>query len=280
MVNLRGATLIVSSVILIAFAILALTLIDTSERLEGQATKIGMSGYGARLATELKTQVLLHNRRSFLYSMKKTQALEQNVEIGRQRIWHLLEEAAHFLGSKEEEVLFSEVKMGVAAYLEKRDQLQKEKLSSVDRYDQASKYVERSFESIDRFIELNIVEMTDGLDSTHAVNKVAKQRALIILFIGFILVIGIIFFIFFSILRPLSNLAAIIANYGTENSTAISDVKGVREIQSIFLHLQSMAQRLEKTALDLAKERLKLERSNRELEQFAGVAAHDFRSTI
>jgi light-regulated signal transduction histidine kinase (bacteriophytochrome) len=37
---------------------------------------------------------------------------------------------------------------------------------------------------------------------------------------------------------------------------------------------------LEETAAILAKERLQLERSNQELEQFAGVAAHDLRSPI
>jgi hypothetical protein len=104
--------------LLAVFVGAAYSLVKTSDLLDQEATDLAEAGESARMAEELKSSLLLHNRDTILHSIDHTYASKESPFSEKQTILHLLKQAVERSNSTEEEKILSSVQTEINSYIE------------------------------------------------------------------------------------------------------------------------------------------------------------------
>ncbi|HEX7028001.1 MAG TPA: HAMP domain-containing sensor histidine kinase, partial [Gammaproteobacteria bacterium] len=219
-----------------------------------------------RLAEEVKSRLLIHNRNAFLYALNNDPYRLETRRTQRAQVTSLLETIGQLANSREEEAVLDNVETEISTYFEKRRELATSSLPPVEQYTRISQDVDEAIAVVDMLIEVNLEQMDSLMRAISRQNMVANSIAVLLLFLGGIVLLIIIIGILFSVARPLTSLAETIAQYAAGESSARTDVKGLQEIRVIASNFNSMADRLE-------------ERRQEQLRFIASIA-HDLRNPL
>lgn len=248
------------------FAALSVSLIRISDLLDVDARKLVAAGESIRLAEDVKSRLLVHNRNSFLYALQNDPVRLEGRRAQRAQVTGLLITIDQLVNSPEEEAVLADVNRKISTYFEKRRDVGTLGVPPVEQYTRISQDVDEALSGIDALIEVNRKQMQDLLATIERQNMVAKSIAGLLLLLGGLVLLFIIIGIVFSVARPLTSLAALIAKYAAGDSSARSDVKGLQEIRVIASNFNFMANRLE-------------ERRQEQLRFIASIA-HDLRNPL
>jgi signal transduction histidine kinase len=250
----------------VIFAALSVSLIRMSDLLDRESRKLIAAGESIRLAEELKSRLLVHNRNAFLYTLNNDPDRLQGRRTQRAQVTSLLETIGQLANSREEEVVLAEVRRQIATYFDKRGDLTSLGVSPVEQYTQISQDVDEALAVVDMLTEVNRKQMNALMETIGRRNTVSDSIAVLLLLLGGFVLLFIIIGIVFSVARPLTSLADIIAKYAGGDSSARSEIKGLQEIRVIASNFNSMADRLE-------------ERRQEQLRFIASIA-HDLRNPL
>lgn len=88
--KLRSAVLIFGIFLVGLFGAFSFVLIKTTDLLDFQSHELAKAGESIRIAQELKSRLLSHNRNSFLYQMTKAASRFESRQAQRDEIFILL----------------------------------------------------------------------------------------------------------------------------------------------------------------------------------------------
>lgn len=264
--NLKAATIIFVVFVLGVFLALSLSLTRSSNLLDLEAKRLVTASENIRLAEEMKTRLLIHNRNAFLYSLYKDPRLLERRRSERAHVTSLLETIARLADSLKDGAMVAEAREKIAMYFENRAKLNRSSLSPVEQYQRISQDVDEALDAVDRLVLENRTQMDRLMKNIGLQNRAANRVAGLLLSLGGVVLLGIIVGILFSVARPLAALAEAIAKYGAGNNAVRTGVKGLKEIRVIGSTFNSMADRLE-------------ERRQEQLRFIASIA-HDLRNPL
>lgn len=248
------------------FTALSISLVQMSDLLDLNARKLAAAGESIRIAEEMKSRLLTHNRDAFLYELHQDPDRLISRRAQREQIVRLLETVDQLVYSEEKAAILANVKREIMAYYEKRREVSALGLSPVEWYNQISEDVDEALVVVDRLIEVNHGQMRKLMETIARQNKMANSMAvLLLLFGGFILasiIVGMLNFV----ARPLTALSGTISRYGAGDSSVRTEVKGLHEIHVIGSAFNEMADRLD-------------ERRQEQL-RFTASIAHDLRNPL
>lgn len=264
--NLKVATVIFVVFVLGVFLALSFSLSRSSDLLDLEAKRLFTASENIRLAEEMKTRLLIHNRNAFLYSLYKDPKLLERRRAEREHVTSLLETIEQLAVSLQDGAMVNEARVKIAMYFEDRSKLNASALSPVEQYQQISRDVDEALDAVDRLVLKNRGQMSRLMQEIGRQNRMADRVAVLLLSLGGVVLLGIIVGILFSVARPLTALAQAIAKYGAGDNAVRTGVKGLKEIRVIGSTFNSMADRLE-------------ERRQEQLRFIASIA-HDLRNPL
>ncbi|MEX1031772.1 MAG: ATP-binding protein [Cellvibrionaceae bacterium] len=243
--KLRTAVTIFVVLVLGLFAALSISLVRTSDLLERGARNVAIAGESIRIAEELKSRLLTHNRNAFLYSLSQDPGRLETRRAQRVEIANLLSVMTILVNDREEEVMVDELKGEINAYFARRDRLYTSALSPVEQFTNVSREVDEAIAAIDELTELNRLQMRNLVADVNQQNRVAGLIAVSLLSLGGTILLVLIVAIVTAIARPLARLTRSIELYGAGESTARAELAGLKEIREIASNFNAMADRLE-----------------------------------
>ena len=265
-VSLRTAVIIVGTLLLVLFGVLSFWLDKTTGLLDYETRELTEAHESVRVAQELKVRLLVHNRSSFLNQFGADGVAGSDQAVERGEINEYLGTAQKYLNSPEEAALLDEVTQEIDTYLQRRDSLEKGRLSPLDKYLAVSRDLDKAFSSIDRFIALNREQASAFADEIARQNAAASTLAKALFVGGGLLLVCIIVGAFWLLAQPLIGIGTVIGTYSAGDTAARIRVKGLREIQSIGSMFNSMADSLEQRRQDQLR--------------FIASIAHDLRNPL
>jgi signal transduction histidine kinase len=264
--KLKTAVTIFVALLLGLFAALSVSLVRISDLLDRSGRDLAMAGESIRLAEELKSSLLTHNRDAFLYTLQHEPARMETRRTQRIEILNLLKSMRMITNDPNEVSVLGELTGEIAAYLERRRELSISRFSPTEQYEQISRHVDESIAVADRLINLNHRQMSDLMGEINKRNHIAMLTALGLLSLGGIFLLGLIGAIFGFVARPLFRLAQSVEKYGEGHSTVRADSRGLKEIREIAGNFNCMADHLEER--------------RKEQSQFIASIAHDLRNPL
>lgn len=264
--TLKTALTIFVVLVSLIFAALSTSLIRMSDLLDLNARKLVTAGESIRLAEEVKSRLLIHNRNAFLYSLNNDPTRLESRRAQRFQVTSLLETVSQLVNSSEEEAVLADVKREISAYFERRRELAVLGIPPVEQYTRVGRDVDEALAVVNMLIEVNRGQMNGLMGAVDRQNRMADSLAVLLLLLGSLVLLGIIFGILFSVARPLSVTADVIRKYGAGRSSERTEVKGLEEIRVVASAFNSMADRLE-------------ERRQEQLRFIASIA-HDLRNPL
>lgn len=264
--NLKTATVIFVVLALGLFTGLSALLVRTVDLLDLEARKLVMAGESIRVAEEVKSRLLVHNRNGFLFSLDKDPGRLESRRDQRMQVMSLLTTVDQLVDSIEEEAVLTDVRREIENYFEQRRELSALGISPVEQYTRISQNIDDTLAVVDRLIEVNREQMIGLMKHIARQNLVADVITVLLLSLGGMVLLGTIVVIVFSVSRPLASMAEAISKYGAGENATRAEVKGVKEIRVIGATFNSMANRLE-------------ERRQEQLRVIASIA-HDLRNPL
>jgi len=243
--KLKSASAIFIFTIFSVFATMANLLRQSSILLEKQTTEMAAVGESVRLAQNIKSRLLAHNRYSLLYSIHKREdilAKQMAQSLGATR---LLSEMRPLINHPDEEAAFTFVERQIEAYLDKRRQLYFSNFSPIEQYLLASGNVEDAIAAINGLIEINNSQMNEFIGLIENRSKMDDRAAILFLSFIAIILIFVVGCVIFLAVRPLEKIKKAILAYEAGITPSLTDMKGFREIQEINKNFITMAERLE-----------------------------------
>lgn len=248
--KLKTALATSASILLLVFVTLAALLINTSDLLGVAARELAQAGESLRVAEELKSRLLVHNRDVFLYSLHQDQARLISRDSQRVKIQKMVQSLDQLIDNDEEHKIVAEVKKEIADYFAKRDELKTSPFSSVERYNHISQYVDDAITAIDRLVEMNHSQMDEQIAAVDSQNRSANRAAVILLSTGSFILLGLIIGIITMIARPLAAFMDVITAYSTGDSAMRAVPRGLWETRRIADTFNLMADRLDEKRRD------------------------------
>jgi two-component system sensor histidine kinase MtrB len=269
--NVKNAALLFASLIFGLFVLMGVSLMHMTNLLDGGAKSIAVSGESIRVAQELKSFLLIHNRNTLFHSLNRNPDDPVINQDQRAKIPNLLAEMEQLVNSEtidneEERSALAELDQEIKAYLARRDSLEASGLSSVEQYQEIGKDVDRTLAVVDRVIEINQSQMDQLIRTVDTQNKMADKIAYLLLTLGGLLLVSLLAMMFVSIAHPLKAAAKTILQYSSGSSSSRIRPSGLREIRQIGASFNSMAD-------GLAEKR-------QEQLRFIAAIAHDLRNPL
>lgn len=266
MMNLKVATVVFVVFVLGVFLALSISLTRSADLLDQEARRLMTASENIRLAEEMKTRLLIHNRNAFLYSLNRDPKLLERRRAERVQVTSLLGTIEQLAVSLKDGAKVAEAREKITMYFENRSKLNTSGLSPVEQYLRIRKDVDEALDAVDRLVSVNRAQMDRLMRSIGRQNRMADRTAVLLLSLGGVVLLGIIAGMLFSVARPLTALAEVIARYGGGDNAVRTGLKGVKEIRVIGSTFNSMADRLE-------------ERRQEQLRFIASIA-HDLRNPL
>ncbi len=241
-------------------------IIKTSNLLEQEAHELAQAGDSVRIAKEIKSRLLLHNRNTFLQALQDGVPQLITTELRHNELTDLLKSSGALNDDKHELSAIAEVEAKIAEYLKTKDKLQTTTLSALKRYELISKKVDEAIIPIDNLIDINRSQMLDLVSTTDKVNADANQMGIIILTAGSLILVLLIFGVVTSAGKPLEEISKVIIDFRTGNGSTRATISGFKEIRDIAENFNFMTERLEQTRVDQL--------------QFIAAIAHDLRNPL
>jgi signal transduction histidine kinase len=264
--KVKTATLLFTALIFGLLALLGFSLIKITTWSDQGADDLTMAAETVRVAKELKSTLLTHNRNTFLHSLyQDPRRLENNREL-QTRITMLIATLELITDSEEENLILAGLKTQTGSYLEKREQLALADLFPMEQYNEASKEVDKTFTYIEKLIERNTARMASLIEGINDRNRLADRLAIFLLITGAVVLLILIGIMFLSIVYPLRVAAETISSFSSGNVSARIKPGGLMEIRQIGSSFNSMADRLEE--------------KQREQLRFIASIAHDLRNPL
>lgn len=260
------AALLFSAVIFGLFVLLGASLITMTNLLDKEAQEIATAGASIGTAQALKSELLIHNRNSFLYSLNRNPSRLESGRVLRAAISDLLERMKQLANHQQEQAILAKLEMGIASYLETLDRLETSGRSAVDQYNEVRKDVDQTLAVADKLIGFNESQMEQLIDTVGERNRTADRIGFLLLATGGAVLLALTGMMFFFIALPLKNASATISRFGSGNSAVRVNPARLAEIRQIGSSFNSMADRLE----EKQKEQLR----------FIAAIAHDLRNPL
>lgn len=244
---MRIRTLLACFVILVLglFVVFSVYLIRVSDLLDRSARDLAMAGDSIRVAEELKSALLTHNRNAFLYSLLREPGRMESRRAQRAQILQMLDTVKVLSAGAHEKAVLDDLTVSIQAYLDQRQALTAANLSPTEEYSRISVQVDRAIAVTDRLIALNRLQMQQLISEIQVRNAAAVRAAVFLLALGgvvlLVLIVGVVSFV----VRPLSRLTRVVEYYGHGHSEARAEPKGLDEIREIADNFNGMAERLE-----------------------------------
>mgnify|MGYP002078389020 CR=1 FL=1 len=227
-------------------ATLSLGLMYIANFLDNQTNQIAASVESIRVAEELKSNLLIHSRETFLDLIQGKKIRMMNRSLIRHETQELLELAEKFISNEEEEIVINQLKTELAEYFRMREQMQNLQESPNEQYKEISKILDRSILIADKLIELNVDQSKEAQAISERQNDFADVFALTLIFITATVVIIILVLAVVTIYRPLRRLKLTLKEYSSGQAASRAEVKGLYEIRAIASSFNMMADVLEK----------------------------------
>lgn len=264
--KLRTAVAIFVVLVLGLFVALSLSLVRISSLLDRSARDLAMAGEQIRMAEELKSGILIHNRNAFLHELYGEPESRAARRAQRLAIVRLLETMATLSNTREEDAIVTEVAREIEEYVERRRELSASTLSATEHYTGISQDMDQAISAVDQLIDLSGLQMRNLVAGINSRKQMANFTALVLLSLGGIILLGLIAAIFVFAARPLAQLAQAVASYGAGDNSVRADTRGLQEIRDIASNFNTMAERLE-------------QRRQEQLHFIASIA-HDLRNPL
>ncbi len=262
----KTATAISLFLVLGLFAVWAVSLMRITYLLDHEAQALTQAGESIRVAQELKSGLLVHNRNAFLYSLTRDPIRFEDRQSQLQEMDDLLKAMARLAGTEEEAAVLVDLNDKITTYRQLRDRLDDASGAPVEQYRKISRDVDDALKAADRLIAINRAQMTELADGVSELNTTADRLALILLSLGALILLAFFIFILLFISRPLLKVSEVISRYGLGESTLRAESRSLREIAQISATFNSMADRLE----DKRQEQLR----------FIASVAHEIRNPL
>jgi two-component system, OmpR family, sensor histidine kinase MtrB len=265
--KVKTAASLFAAIIFGLFLLLGISLIRITNLLEHEAKDLAMAGESIQVATELRSYLLIHNRNTFLYSSgQESNRLSTDSNTLRMDITDFMTRMEQLFNNEEEKPVLAMLEKEIAAYLEKRNQLQTSGLSAAEHYRGTSKSMDKILTVVDKLIEVNQAQMNVLMENIDKQNKMADKIAFLLLTMGGIVLLSLMGMMFLYIARPLRSIAATISKFSSGEAPARVIPRGLMEIRQIGSNFNSMADRLE----EKQKEQLR----------FIAAIGHDLRNPL
>lgn len=264
--KLRTAVAIFVVLVLGLFVALSVSLVRITDLLDRSGRDLAMAGEKIRLAEELKSSLLTHNRNAFLYSLHREPSRMATRRAQRTEIVALLQTINLLSSNKAEEPVLAELSAEMEDYFELRDQLRGSGIPAVEQYNRISRNVDDATVVADRLIDFHRSQMRVLMENIRSRNSTAAFTAVTLLSLGSITLLCLLGAVFVFAARPLQKLTQTVASYGAGDNTARAGTKGLAEIREIAVNFNAMADRLE-------------ERRQEQLRFLASIA-HDLRNPL
>ena len=252
--------------LLAVFVGAAYSLVKTSDLLDQEATDLAEAGESARMAEELKSSLLLHNRDTILHSIDHTYASKESPFSEKQTILNLLQQAVQRSNSTDEEKILTSVQTEINNYIESFEASISGHKSPAENFIDISRSVDAAIFAIEKLVEINKDQMRVLKSNIDRQNSIADTKALVLISFGSAILLGLTIGIVFMVVRPLSTLSKVVNDYGLGDTSVRANRIGIMEIRDISSNFNSMADRLEERRRDRLR--------------FIASIAHDLRNPI
>lgn len=264
--KIKVAFAILTTIILGLFAVLSISVIEVTDILNRESKDLMKAGESIRVAQELKSHLLTHNRNSFFNAITKDITRSKGRKLQREEIIATIQEMSGLIGTEREGLALVSLKNKIVDYFNRRDELLRSSLSSIDRYDEISHNVDEILDQVDRLIEMNRQHMSDLSKSIAMQNNSINRLSVIILFSSAIILFLVFIIAAFFITNPIVELAKAISKYTHGNFKINVSEKGLLEVKNIQSAFNRMVDKLEN------KKQMQI--------QFIAAVAHDLRNPL
>jgi signal transduction histidine kinase len=264
--TLKTAVSITALLLLAVFGALSLALIRATDLLDLQVRELARAGESIIVAQSLKNRLLSHNRNSFLYQLNHDASRFESSASQRREIEDLLRQAQLLVNNEDEILVFEKVRQLMLAYLERREELDRQPGTFEEKYELASIDVDNASAVVDELVAVNRLQMDQLSASIREQNRSANRAAAILFVFGTFILSGLAFVVFRFMTRPLTELARTITLYSKGGGAVHVVPSGVAEIRTVGENFNSMTERLEEKRQDQLR--------------FIASIAHDLRNPL
>lgn len=244
----------------------ALTSIRNAELLERQAIALSKAGENIRVAKDLKTRLLVHNRNEFLYALHKDSSRYESNLAERAKIAKLLGAMELVFQGEQEAEDYSVFRKSIEAYLDVQGRLDSAPISPVERYNRASYQVDSALAAVEKLIDAVRARM-GKVQAEIAADSSSANRASVALTVlsALVLLAGALAVNSF-LSRPAARFMKCLAEYGAGRQGLRAEVRGLWEVREVSRIFNLMADRLDEKRKDQLR--------------FLASIAHDIRNPL
>jgi signal transduction histidine kinase len=264
--KLSSALIVFVLLLLSVFLGAAYSLVKTSDLLDLEATHLAEAGESARVAEELKSSLLLHNRDIILHSVDRNIDFNQTALTEKHSILQNLERAMQWSNSPDEEQILKNVKKEVESYLIGVDISVSGAAPLADKFVIMSRSVDDAIFAINKLVRINREQMAALKITIDQQNVLADKTAMLLISVSSAVLLGLTLGMVFMVVRPLLELSKVVSDYGLGDTAVRADRFRIFEIRNISTNFNSMADRLEERSRDRLR--------------FIASIAHDLRNPI
>jgi two-component system, OmpR family, sensor histidine kinase MtrB len=243
--KLRTALAILASLILAVFMMMAAKLNGTANLLDHTARDLARAGDSLRVAEQLKSLLLIHNRDAFLFTLHNDQARLDRRTAEHAEILSRLQIIDKPVDDPHESAIVSDVIQKIQAYFDLRDALVDSVDEPIQQYNAVAQLVDDAVAAIDKLVDINQAQLLELIAAIAEKSRAADRGALVLLCIGSLMLTFLIFGVLRLVSQPLATLMKVIAAYSGGDDSVRAMPEGLWETQKVAHTFNLMADRLQ-----------------------------------